>query len=174
MAPPYVADEWNKNAQRTISNVKKRLVKLDREFDVAAASSNAVNITIEERKTLFSNTGLEQKLKTISENLLNSGIWLTCDNRILAKAHQRLVKELPPSNKGQFTDCIIYEHSLELFTLLRGHSFSKKCLFMTSNANDYFQKNTSKPKESIGEELESVSVSLVKDWNWAFNELLKS
>ncbi len=49
MAPPYVADEWNKNAQRTISNVKKRLVKLDREFDVAAASSNAVNITIEER-----------------------------------------------------------------------------------------------------------------------------
>ena len=168
--PPLVPDEWRQHHHDVFSEVERYLSKLYSMIGVVAATG--ISLGINTSAISFSNLGMSDRLKNLSRELLNSGIWLNSEDDVERCATKRAVSDIPPAGKGKaINDCIIYEHTLELFTRLRSNSFTEKCIFITSNTNDFCEKGSSTPREPIKLELDNISATLTTNWEWALHEL---
>lgn len=169
--PPIVPKEWGDNIDKTVEEVKKHLYKLDSSLDVALTGCELVNIPVKQRLDALDKLGLEKKLEEVSRELLYSGLWLDEDNDIYLCGSKRATNRMAPGENGLVKDCIIYQHSLELLIRLRKNSFSRKCLFMTSNTEDFCLGPKFIPKEPIAEELKQVSTGFATRWDQAYWKL---
>lgn len=160
--PPLVPSEWEEHQSKIIKEVEKHLIKLDSMIKVAAVSARAFNKEI--KLTTFSNLNIHDKLLTLSKRLLYSGTWLESKDNVQQRSTNRAVANVPPARKGAVKDCIIYEHCLELFRLLRENNFNKKCVFLTSNTKDFCDETNFSPQEPIKTELDQVSANLTTNW----------
>jgi len=167
--PPLVPDEWRQHHHDVFSEVKRYLSKLDNMIGVVAATG--ISLGISTSAISFSNLGMSDKLKNLSRELLYSGMWFDSEDDVKQRAIDRAVSYTAPATKGAIKDCIIYEHTLELFTKLRSNSFTEKCVFITSNTNDFCEKGSSIPREPIKSELDNISATLTTNWEWALHEL---
>lgn len=168
--PPLVPEEWQDHLGNTKSQVERHISKLDRMINVAI--STAKSLSTKASSMTFSELGITDGLVSLAKELRDYGIWLCFDKDVRQHALDRALANRPPARKGAaVNDCIIYDHSLQLFTTLRNNAFSEKCVFMTSNSKDFCCANGSTPKEPIKSELGSISVTLTTDWEWALHEL---
>ena len=167
--PPLVPDEWRQHHNDVFSEVERHLSKLDSMIGVVVATGISLGINIS--AILFSNLGMSDRLKNLSGELLYSGMWFDSEDEVKQRAIDRAVSYTAPATKGAIKDCIIYEHTLELFTQLRSNSLTEKCVFITSNTNDFCEKGSSIPREPIKSELDNISVTLTINWEWALHEL---
>ncbi len=167
--PPLIPSEWEENHGKTSQEVKRHLKKLDSMIRVANVSAGSFNKV--QPLVTFSNLKLHEELLKLSKKILYAGTWLKSENIIQQIATDRAVSYTPPARKGAIKDCIIYEHSLELFRLLRANRFSKKCVFFTSNTKDFCDETGSCPQEPIKTELNNVSAHLTTNWEWTLHLL---
>ncbi len=170
--PALVQSEWEDNIGGVCTEVKKEVKKVDRKINVFNTCVAELGLDTEEPKKAFADLKLDQKLKGLSNQLLTCGIKLDRDESIQIRATNRAIRKEAPARAGSFKDCIIYEHAIELLSILREKGFSKKCLFLTSNTKDFCLDNDKKIlKEPIKEELEKLSTGFVSNWDWAHQEL---
>jgi len=167
--PPLVSAEWQKHTHETTDLVTRHFRRLDAMTNLAAATAGAVHITATGCE--FSGVGIETKLYEISKGLLETGLCLAEDATVMLQAARRAAACTPPARKGAIQDCVIYEHSLELIRCLRGNSFNARCVFLTSNTQDFCGGNGSLPVEPIFSELHGFAVAFCTDWGWALHEL---
>ena len=167
--PPLVPSEWKENQSKTSKEAETHLLKLDSMIKVANVSAASFNKA--QSLTTYSNLKLHEELLKLSKKIIYAGIWLKSANIVQQRATNRAISYTPPARKGAIKDCIIYEHSLELFRLLRSNHFSKKCVLLTSNTKDYCDETSSYPQEPIKSELDDVSAHLTTNWEWTFHLL---
>ena len=165
LIPPIVPSEWAKHFENVMNDVTQIINRLETLREIGKFFS----ITTEPvEKDLYR---IAECLSALSKGLLEAGIWLDEDNDIKVRAYNRAIEYLPPARRGAVQDCGIYEHSLEVFTQLREQSNDRKCVFLTSNTEDYCGGTKTIPRECINSELKKLSVSFTTTWDWAFGEL---
>jgi hypothetical protein len=70
--------------------------------------------------------------------LLDSALVLDQDDGCKSRGVGRVVAKAPPSRQGgEVKDCVIVEECLELTRQARALGFLRKCVFCTSNLDDY-------------------------------------
>ncbi len=84
---------------------------------------------------------IEHKLYCLSEKLLKSSIIMENDDNCKIRAMDRVSIDAAPAGskhrKNEAKDCMIIEHYLYLCQELRSNTFAEKCLFVSSNTQDY-------------------------------------
>lgn len=103
-------------------------------------------------------------LHDLSERLLDASIILRRDTAVSLRATERAILSTPPARKGAVKDCIIYEHMLELFTLLPTNATATKRVLLTSNVNDFCDSSKTAPKPPIDVELAKHNAVLRTTW----------
>lgn len=167
--PPLVSGEWEENQSKTSKEVETHLAKIDsiiQVINVAAEFFDKAQPLI-----TYSKLKLHEELLKLSKTVLYAGVWLKSEDVVQQRATNRAISYTPPARKGAIKDCVIYEHSLELFKMLRASNFSKKCVFLTSNIKDFCDENGSSPQEPIKSEFNGISADFTTNWEWA-NHLL--
>jgi len=89
---------------------------------------------------------LPDRLKDLSETLLNAAILLDKDADALSRAIDRVIKAERPAKKGGkgAKDAVILEHAVGLTNALRAVGFGQTCIFVSSNTDDFaISKTTS-------------------------------
>ena len=87
---------------------------------------------------------LPDRLKDLSENLHNAAILLDKDGDALSRAIERVITGEPPAKKGGkgAKNAVILEHAIGLTNALRANGFLQRCIFASSNTNDFAQPKT--------------------------------
>jgi hypothetical protein len=163
--PPLVPSEWIDNQSQTCKEVENFLTKLDNKIKVAMVCARAFNQA--PKLTRFSNLELHVELSNLSKQILYSGTWIKSEDGVQVRA----ATCTPPARKGAVKDCIIYEHCIELFRLLRKDDFLKRCIFLTSNTTDYSPRNNSGSQNPIPTEMEQLCANLATNWEWTLHLL---
>ncbi len=63
-------------------------------------------------------------------------------------------------------DCVIVEECLDLTRQLRGNGFTEKCVFCTSNSNDY-----GSPHPNLETDFAAVNLIFTNTLPWAIHEI---
>ncbi len=87
---------------------------------------------------------LPDELKGLSESLLNVALLLDKDADALSRAIERVIKAERPAKKGGkgAKDAVILEHAIGLTNALRADGFSQRCIFASSNTDDFARPKT--------------------------------
>lgn len=167
--PPNVSIEYKDNLQTTKDELSRYLKEVGQSLEILEAlhllnnsGFSAPNVT---------SLGTESFLEGVCENIISSAIHIAQDSNLIIKATDRAVKNTPPSRKGAVKDCIIYEHCLQISSLLRNKGYKKNIVFLTSNRKDYCD-NKGRTKQHISNELSLLKIHLCLDWTWAFRNLI--
>jgi hypothetical protein len=133
-----VQGEWNDNAAKVRDEVKGHLAKIQdqaRHFHDACA---VLGIGLGFGRPLYTGPRLADILHDLSKQLLDNSLVLDADLVCSSRGVGRVVGKTPPSKQGgEVKDCVIVEECLELTWQAKGLGFSKKCVFCTSNMDDY-------------------------------------
>lgn len=170
ICPPPVSVEWHKNAPATRSELESFITEAGRAYKnirTAAAASGEVMPSLS-----FPVERTAKYLYDISERILLSSIMLQNENAPSIRATSRALSCIPPASKGKVADCLIYEHTLELFSNITMGNNSLKRILLTSNSEDFFD-GPKYPKPPIDTELIARGAMLCKNWNWALGEISK-
>jgi hypothetical protein len=112
---------------------------------------------------------LEQHLYNLSKNLLEASLKIADDDDCLVRATKRVRMNQAPASKSKSEpkDCMIIEHYLALCQGLRNSGFSKKCIFVSSNVNDYGKPhNIHQPLDT---QFNNLGIDFVTDLSWAMS-----
>jgi hypothetical protein len=103
----------------------------------------------------------------LSRQLLDLAVRLDPDGGCSARGVGRVVARLPPSQQGgEVKDCVIVEECLELTRQLRTNGFTRKCVFCTSNVQDY-----GPPHPALAAELATVGLEFTTNLPWAVHAI---
>lgn len=169
IAPHPVETEWVKNAKTVKDEVKKSIDKVATNYEMIKVSAEHHGLSMP--KIDFYSHSISQKLFDLSECLINTSIKICQEEGPSLKATKRALGNIPPAKKGKIPDCLLYEHMIELVGQLNGNGFSKKCIFITSNTND-FCDSSGYPKTQIKSELLSLSIQFCTAWDWVKKEIV--
>ena len=166
---PPVLKEWNNNLPNTKAELSRHIREIILRLEILSAihSSGAGGLVVPDLLSLKT----ESFLETICNDLILSAIHIEQDNDLVLKANDRVVNNIPPSRKGTIKDCIIYEHCLQITSLLRSEEFTENIIFFTSNTKDFCVSNGN-AKQPINDELSNLSIRLCLNWSWAINEAI--
>lgn len=170
ICPPPVSDEWHRNAPATRSELESYIKEAGQAYQnikTAAAEHGDVMPLIS-----FPVERTAKYFYDISERILLSSIMLHNESAPSMRATSRALSCIAPASKGKVADCVIYEHTMELFANLTTGNNSRKRILLTSNAEDFFD-GSKYPKPPIDKELGACGAILCKNWNWALGEIKK-
>src|SRR5262249_12654718 len=89
-------------------------------------------------RPLYTGPRLADRLFDLSKQLLDNSVVLDADPGCTSRGFGRVVAKAPPSKQGgEVKDCVIVEECLELTRQAKSLVFAKKCVFCTSNMDDY-------------------------------------
>lgn len=161
--------EWKNNIDAVIGEfrseirkLKKTLIRLE---SILTDAFPGTNITYPDVATLH----IDASLRFFSENLLKSSMSFLNDEECLTKSTLRVIYNKAPASKGKSEpkDCMIIEHYMKISKRLNENNFSGKCIFVTSNKNDYGRP--SNIKEPLNDEFDSVGLTYVDNIAWAIS-----
>jgi hypothetical protein len=159
-----VQEEFQRNIRNSVATLEAQIKILDTKI---AQSRDAVQYFSPEQvvpSIRFRAFGLSEKLGDLATSFAEAAIVLEDDVECLHAARARNNAGRPPSHrKQQLPDCEIVEHYLGLVRLLRKNGFGNKCIFVSSNSQDY-----GKPAEpSLQDEFSAHELEFVSDLAWA-------
>lgn len=87
---------------------------------------------------------LLDRLRELSQDLLDAAILLDKDGDALSRAVERVIKSTLPAKKGGkgAKDSIILEHAICVTDALRKAGFAGTCVFVSSNTRDFAKSGT--------------------------------
>ncbi len=162
-----VPAEWNDNASNVRDEIRGHLVKIQDQASHFHQACNALGIPLGYGMPSYLGANLPDRLFDLSQQLLNLAVQLDPDGGCSVKGVNRVVAKAPPSRQGgEVKDCVIVEECLELARLLRANSFARKCVFCTSNTNDY-----GPPHPVLAADFAAVGLDFVTNLPWAVHEI---
>jgi hypothetical protein len=133
-----VSTEWGDNASTVRDEVRAHLVKIQDQARHFHDACNTLGIAVTFGRPFYSGAGLADRLYDLSRLLLDCSLRLDPDAGCTSRGVARVVTKTPPSKQGgEVKDCVIVEECLELTRQLRAHGFARKCVYCTSNKDDY-------------------------------------
>jgi hypothetical protein len=159
-----VQEEFRRNIQNTVDTLEAQTKVLDVKI---AQFRDAVQYFSPEQvlpSIKFRAFGLAEKLKDLATSLAEAAIILEDDPECISAARARNNAGRPPSHrKEQPRDCEIIEHFFALVEVLRKNRFASKCIFVSSNSQDY-----GKPSEPFLQgDLSALNLEFVNNLAWA-------
>ena len=115
---------------------------------------------------------LPDRLKTLSEQLLNSSSVLDKDAEALSRAIDRIINARKPARKGGqgAKDATILEHAIRLADALIARGVATRHVFVSSNTKDFADGNTTSAHPDIQPDIDRrdihYSVSLTAAVTW--------
>jgi hypothetical protein len=133
-----VPTEWSDNAADVRDEVRAHLRKIQDQATHFHEACAAPGIALTFARPFYEGVGLADRLYDLSKALLDNSVRLEPDIGCMSRGVARVVSRTPPSKQGgEVKDCVIVEECLELTRQLRANGFSRKCVFCTSNLDDY-------------------------------------
>jgi PIN domain-containing protein len=135
-----VSSEWSDHEESTTAELEHHIERLDREIGQLMTAANLLPATRETSLRLpLAILQIHQQLRGIAADVLVSAEILTTEDAYTNKAHIRLISGHAPAKKGkqEYKDCVIIEQYLGLCQELRSKGVTDKCVFISSNVNDY-------------------------------------
>lgn len=166
--PPLVKREFEDNIESVKDELKRHINKISTSIEILVALF--INDLISHQLFDVLKIDFSKLLEQICDELFSIGLHIKEDQMLRIKATERSINNIPPARKGAVKDCIIYEHSLELASILRRKNFTKKIVFFTSNTKDYCD-DSGNIKNKIYEEFSNFNIKLCSNWNWVLNEI---
>ena len=169
-----VEKEWLENASTVHTDLEKHLNSLHYALDHFSKALDRI-----ETDTLFDKTDLrsfdiDHKLYSLSEKFLKSSIIMENDDNCKIKAMDRVSIDAAPAGskqgKNEAKDCMIIEHYLCLCKKLRNNAFAEKCLFVSSNTQDY--GHPQRLRSPLDVEFANINLIFAKDIAMA-NSMIK-
>ena len=126
---PLIQKEFEHNFPKTKNELSRHIKDTISRMEVLKSlhSSGLGRLVIPDWLSLETESTLER----ICHELLSLGIHVKENKDINSKATERVLNNIPPSAKGVIQDCIIYEHCLEISSLLRNQEFTEKIIFFS-------------------------------------------
>jgi hypothetical protein len=150
----FIEEQFN-----SLSNIKRILTEIDPDIILDFGPFNKRHI--------------EQKLKMISQEIMDKGYVCEIDDEVRTLAANRVFDSRPPSRKSKASreDCVIYEEVLHIARLLRKADFHRKIIFASSDTQEYYDNRFLHP--SIKEELDERDIKFFSSLNGAESEAKK-
>lgn len=162
-----VPAEWNNHAVHTRDEVRGHIVKIQDQAYHFHEACTALGIPLGYGLPSYPAANLQDRLFLLSRAILNLAIHLEPDGGCATRAVARVVAGLPPSRQGgEMKDCVIVEECLELARQLRANGFARKCVFCTSNVNDY-----GNPNPTLAADFAAVGLRFTLNLPWAVHEV---
>lgn len=130
--------EWNENVDEAVAECTSAVACAT---DVAQTwGFLGVTMPIVSVQTLQ----LPDRLKQLSQDVLQAAISLDKDSAALSRAVDRIIDSRLPARKGGrgAKDAVILEHAIELTHALRSAAFGESTLFVSSNTRDFAAPGT--------------------------------
>jgi hypothetical protein len=167
MVPP----EWADNAPKVRDEVQSHLKKIQDQaahFHDACAS---LRMALTFGRPFYPGVGLADGLYDLSKTLLDSSVCLDRDGGCESRGVGRVLAKIPPSRQGgEVKDCVIVEECLELTRLLRTNGFARKCVFCTSNTEDYGVPGGGLHL-TLATDFAAVGLTFTTNLHWAVHEI---
>jgi hypothetical protein len=169
-----VEKEWRDNAGNVSIELEKHLQKLHDNLVKFSDTLDKIETGTPFYKTDLRRFEIEQKLYHLSEKLLKTAITMENDDNCKIKAMNRVSTDAAPAGskhgKNEAKDCMIIEHYLCLCQELRNNAFAEKCLFLSSNTQDYGHPQRLRPPLDV--EFANLNLNFAKDIAMA-NSMIK-
>lgn len=167
VAAELVLSEWNDNCERVELDTRKRIIELDQNVKALTEVLNYLGSVPPEGASNFSEYAIESRLKGVAVNLLGVATVLQGDDGCSVLANRRAIMGWAPASRGKNAskDCMIIEHYISLCRELREAGFCSKCVFVSSNVNDYGKGG--RPLSPLDENFRAVGIEYVTDLAWA-------
>lgn len=164
-----VEKEWLENAANVHTELKTHLNNLHYALDHFSKAQNKIETDSQFYQTDLRCFNLVQQLYSLSESLLKTSIIVENDDNCKIKAMNRVSTDDAPAGskhgKNEAKDCMIIEHYLYLCRELRNNGFSEKCLFVSSNTQDY--GHPQRLRSPLDVQFASVDLIFAKDFAMA-------
>jgi hypothetical protein len=162
-----VQAEWNNNAPTTREEVRRHLAKIQDQAQHFHDACGALGVGLAYGLPAYPAVNLHDRLFDLSAPILGVAIQLDPDGGCATRGIGRVVANLPPSRQGgEMKDCVIVEECLELTRQLRANGFARKCVFCTSNTNDY-----GAPHPNLATDFAAVNLIFTTNLPWAVHEV---
>jgi hypothetical protein len=162
-----VQTEWNNNAPPTRDEVRRHLVKIQDQAQHFHEACASLGVGLGYGLPAYPAVNMHDRLFDLSAQLLGLAVRLDPDGGCATWAISRVLANLPPSRQGgEMKDCVIVEECLELTRQLRGNGFVRKCVFCTSNTNDY-----GPPDPILAADFIAVNLTFTTNLPWAVHEV---
>jgi hypothetical protein len=166
-----VPTEWSDYAPKVRDEVRSHLMKIQDQAVHFHDACATLGIPLTFGRPFYPGVGLADGLYDLSKSLLDGSIRLDRDSGCESRGVGRVVAKKPPSKQGgEVKDCVIVEECLELTRQLRANGFARKCVFSTSNMNDYGGPGGGL-HPILAAEFAMVSLAFTADLPWAIHEL---
>jgi hypothetical protein len=162
-----VPTEWDNHAPKTRDEVRGHLAKIQEQAEHFHAACGALGFGLAYGLPDYPAANLHGRLFDLSREILDLAVVLDTDGGCATRAIGRVVAKLAPSRQGgEMKDCVIVEECLELSRQLRANGFARKCVFCTSNTNDYGH-----PDPNLAADLLAVNLTFTTNLPWALHEI---
>jgi hypothetical protein len=166
-----VPKEWSDNAATVRDEVRAHLVKMQEQAVHFHDACGALGIGLTFGRPFYPGPSLADRLYDLSKALLDCSVRLDADVACASRGVGRVVAKTPPSKQGgEVKDCVIVEECLELTRGLRANSFARKCVFCTSNTDDYGGPGGGL-HPTLATEFATVGLSFTSNLPWAVHEM---
>src|SRR5262249_20620607 len=126
------------HAPKARDEVRGHLAKIQDQATHFHEACKSLGIAVGYGVPAYPAVNLHDQLFDLSKQVLALAVHLDPDGGCATRGMVRVIANLPPSRQGgEMKDCVIVEECLELTRQLRAGGFTKKCVFCTSNTNDY-------------------------------------
>ncbi len=172
--PSLVPEEWKDNIDTVVLEAERFIEEQFRALKNIKEVLAKLNSDVVLNFGAFDKIQIEQKLRAISQRIMNSSYVCEKDNSVDALVLSRVIDTRPPARKGKDStkDCIIYEEVLHVSSRLKESGFRKRIIFASSNTKEYCDENISL-HPIIKEELNERGIKFVSSLNWAESEAKK-
>lgn len=166
-----VPTEWSNNAPAVRDEVKSHLKKMQDQAQHFHNACATLGIALSFGPPFYPGVGLAEGLYDLSKALLDGSIHLDRDTGCESRGVGRVVAKTPPSKQGgEVKDCVIVEECLELTRQLRTNGFARKCVFCTSNLDDYGGSGGGL-HPTLAAEFAAVGLAFTAKLPWAIHEI---
>jgi hypothetical protein len=108
-----VPHEWSTNAQGVTGEVDRHLNEMEEYSSHFHDACQALGISLPFGRAGYAHSGLAERLRDLSRQILDGAICLDADHGSRARAVERVIFNLAPSHKrGEVKDCAIIEEYL--------------------------------------------------------------
>jgi len=168
-----VPKEWHDNAASVRDEVRAHLVKMQEQAVHFHEACGALGIGLTFGRPFYPGAHLADRLYDLSKALLDGSTCLDPDVGCMSRGVGRVVAKTPPSRQGgEVKDCVIVEECLELTRQLRANGFARKCVFCTSNMDDYGDPGGGL-HATLAAEFVAVGLGFTSNLLWAVHEIQK-
>ena len=169
VATTMVENEFNEKLKKVENELVKHVEKVDKDVEKLRKAANYLFASSQINSGNFRDMKIPQALSKIAEYLLDSAILIATEDDCILRAVKRVTNKKRPSQKGkeEYKDCEIIEHYLEVSRQLRNRGFQEKCVFVSSNKNDFCEKNATKIHPDLDTDFKEVGLEYAGDIAWA-------